>query len=82
MERLENSLSMEQEFSHRVFAERVQRLSYEEAQKLLVQMHKHMLYKDNTYQQLFLSQEKEIVDSLWSDRQTETESSSPRTKKD
>ncbi len=65
MDKLENSLSMEQEFSHRVFAERVQQLSREEAQDLLVQMHKHMLYKDNLYKELILSQEKDIVDSLF-----------------
>ena len=58
MDQLENSLSMEQKFSHRVFAERVRQLSREEAQDLLVQMHKHMLYKDNTYRTLFLSQVK------------------------
>ena len=69
MDKLENSLSMEQEFSHRVFAERVQQLSREEAQDLLVQMHEHMLYKDNLYKELFLSQEKDIVDSLFGVRQ-------------
>ena len=69
MDRLEKSLSLEQEFNHRVFAERVQQLSREEAQDLLVQMHKHMLYKDNVYKELFLSQEKDIVDSLFGVRQ-------------
>lgn len=65
MDRLENSLSMEQEFGHRVFAERVQQLSREEAQQLLVQMHKQMLYKDNIYKELILNQEKDIVDALF-----------------
>ena len=65
MDKLENSLSMEQEFSHRLFGERVKQLSREEAQTLLVQMHKHMLYKDNLYKELILSQEKDIVDSLF-----------------
>ncbi len=69
MDRLEKSLSLEQEFNHRVFAERVQQLSHEEAQDLLVQMHKHMLYKDNMYKKLFLSQERDIVDSLFGVRQ-------------
>ena len=69
MSQLENSLSLEQEFSHRVFAERVQQLSREEAQELLVEMHKHMLYKDNLYKQLCLNQGRDIVDSLFGVRQ-------------
>ena len=65
MNRLENSLSVEQEFNHKVFASRVKQLSREEAQELLVQMHKQMLYKENLYKELFISQEKDIVDSLF-----------------
>ena len=65
MERLENSLSLEQELNHRVFSDRVQQLSREDAQELLVQMHKQMLYKDNIYKELFLNQEKDIVDALF-----------------
>ncbi|MGL5078291.1 MAG: NblA/ycf18 family protein [Waterburya sp.] len=65
MDRLENSLSIEQEFNHKIFSDRVQELSRDEAQELLVLMHKQMLYKDNIYKELFLSQEKDIVDSLF-----------------
>ncbi|VEP13886.1 Phycobilisome degradation protein nblA [Hyella patelloides LEGE 07179] len=65
MDRLENSLSMEQEFNHRTFSDCVQQLSHEEAQYLLVQMHKQMMFKDNLYKELFLSQEKDLVDSLF-----------------
>lgn len=65
MDRLENSLSLEQELSHRVFSDRVKQLTEEEAQNLLVQMHKQMMIKDNLYQELFLSQGKDIVDSLF-----------------
>ena len=65
MDKLEQSLSMEQEFNHRVFAERVKELSREEAQGLLVQMHKQSLYKDNIYKELLLNQEKDIVDALF-----------------
>ena len=65
MDKLENRLSIEQEFSHRVFAGKVKELSREEAQELLVQLHKQMLYKDNIYKQLILNQEKDIVDSLF-----------------
>ncbi|MGF1591608.1 MAG: hypothetical protein ACFCU7_20665 [Pleurocapsa sp.] len=39
--------------------------SVEEAQDLLVQLHEQMLYKDNIYKQLILSQERDIVDSLF-----------------
>ncbi len=65
MNRLENSLSVEQEFNHKVFESRVKQLSREESQELLVQMHKQMLYKENLYKELFISQEKDIVDSLF-----------------
>ena len=65
MDRLENKLSMEQEFKHRVFASRVKELSPEDARELLIQLHEQMLHKDNIYKQLILNQEKDIVDSLF-----------------
>ena len=65
MDRLENSLTVEQELSHRVFKDRVKQLTHEEAQELMVQMHKQMMIKENLYKELFLSQEKDIVDSLF-----------------
>ena len=65
MDKLENQLSIEQEFSHRVFASKVKELDREQAQELLVQLHKQMLYKDNIYKQLIVNQEKDIVDSLF-----------------
>lgn len=65
MDRLENTLSMEQELNHRIFSDRVQQLSQSEAQELLVQMHKHMIYKENIYKEMFLNQEKDIVNSLF-----------------
>lgn len=65
MDKLENSLSVEQEFNHRAFSDRVKQLSREEAQDLLIQMHKQMMFKDNLYKELFLSQEKDIVDALF-----------------
>ena len=65
MDILENSLSIEQELSHRLFGDRVQELSKEEAQELLIQMHKQALYKDNIYKELILNQEKDIVDMLF-----------------
>jgi hypothetical protein len=65
MSRPENSLTIEQELNHRIFSDRVKQLTREEAQELLVQMHIQMLYKDNIYKELFLSQEKDIVDALF-----------------
>jgi len=65
MSNLKNTLSLEQEFSHRSFSDRVRELNRQEAQELLVEMHKQMLYKDNLYQELILNQEKDIVDMLF-----------------
>ncbi len=65
MDRLENSLSMEQELNHRIFSDRVSQLTQSEAQELLVQMHQQMIIKENLYKELFISQEKDIVDSLF-----------------
>lgn len=65
MDRLENNLSIEQELSQRIFSDRVQQLSQSEAQELLIEMHKQMMYKENIYKQLFLHQERDIVDALF-----------------
>lgn len=65
MDKLKNNLSMEQELNHRIFSDRVKELSREDAQDLLIQMHKQMMYKDNLYRELFLSQERDIVDALF-----------------
>jgi uncharacterized protein YaaW (UPF0174 family) len=65
MESLENTLSIEQEFNHKIFSDRVKELSREEAQELLTQMHKQMMIKENLYRELFLSQEKDIVNALF-----------------
>jgi uncharacterized protein YaaW (UPF0174 family) len=65
MDRLENSLSMEQELSHRIFSDNVQQLSQSEAQELLVEMHKQMMYKENIYKKMLLNQQRDIVDSLF-----------------
>ncbi|MEO0837266.1 MAG: NblA/ycf18 family protein, partial [Cyanobacteria bacterium J06642_3] len=67
MDRLENNLTMEQELNHRIFSDRVQHLSRVEAQDLLVMMHKQMMFKENLYKELFLNQEKDIVNSLFGD---------------
>ena len=58
-----NQLSLEQEFTHQVFATKVKDLSYEETKELLIKFHKQMLFKDNLYRQLS-SKGKKIVDRL------------------
>ena len=65
MDKLQNSLSIEQELNHRIFSDRVQQLSHQETQDLLVEMHRQMMVKENLYKELFLSQERDIVDVLF-----------------
>lgn len=55
MDQLKQNLSIEQDFSHKVFCDRVKQLSREQAQDLLIQMHQHMLIKDNLYKDLFFN---------------------------
>ena len=65
MDNLKDTLTLEQELNHRVFSDRVKQLTLEEAQELLVQMHEQTMFKDNLYKELFLSQERDIVDVLF-----------------
>ena len=65
MDKLKNSLSVEQEFSQRVFSDRIKQLSLEEVQKLLIQMHYQTMLKENLYRELFLNQERDIADILF-----------------
>ena len=58
-----NQLSLEQEFTHQVFATKVKDLSYEETKELLIKFHKQMLFKDNLYRQLS-NKGKKIVNRL------------------
>ncbi|MDJ0570348.1 MAG: NblA/ycf18 family protein [Pleurocapsa sp. MO_192.B19] len=60
-----NQLSLEQEFTHKVFITRVQDLSYEETKDLLIKFHKNMLFKDNFYQELFHIQKKKLVNKVF-----------------
>ncbi|MDJ0712822.1 MAG: NblA/ycf18 family protein [Prochloraceae cyanobacterium] len=43
------NLSLEQEFQKRVFAERVQELSKEQAQELAIELYKQIMLKENMY---------------------------------
>lgn len=65
MDRLEDSLTIEQDLSHRIFADQVSSLSREEAQELLIGMHKQMIYRENLYKELIRNREKSIVDMLF-----------------
>lgn len=65
MVNLENNLSLEQKLNHRLFSDRVKQLSREEAQELLIQMNHQMMIKENLYRELFIDQQKDIVDSLF-----------------
>ncbi|MEL6930015.1 MAG: NblA/ycf18 family protein [Cyanobacteria bacterium J06600_6] len=65
MDSLKNTLSIEQELSHRIFKDRVQQLSEAEAQELLIEMHRQTMVKDNLYKELFVNQERDIVDLLF-----------------
>jgi hypothetical protein len=65
MDSLEQALSIEQQFSHRLFIDCVKDLSLEQAQELAIQLHKQMMYKDNLYKEIFIAQEKDVVDALF-----------------
>lgn len=65
MDSLEKALSIEQKFSHRLFADCVKDLTQEQAQELAIQLHKQMMYKDNLYKEIILSQERDLVNSLF-----------------
>lgn len=55
MSRLKQTLSIEQELSHRIFSDRVKQLSQSEAQELLIEMHQQMIFRDNLYKELFFN---------------------------
>jgi hypothetical protein len=65
MDSLEQTLSMEQQFNHRLFVDCVQELSLEQAQDLAIQLHKQMMYKDNLYKEIIVSQGLDMVDALF-----------------
>ena len=47
-------LSLEQEFQLKKFADQVQHLSREQAQELLIELHRQMMIKDKMYQYFLL----------------------------
>ncbi|MEJ1930487.1 NblA/ycf18 family protein [Nostoc sp. NIES-2111] len=50
------NLSLEQEFSLRSFADQVQQMSREQAQELLLMLHKQMMIQETTYRELLKHQ--------------------------
>ncbi|BCL33661.1 NblA/ycf18 family protein [Nostoc sp. MS1] len=46
------TLSLEQEFSLRTFADQVQQMSREQAQEFLLMLYKQMMIRESTYQEL------------------------------
>ncbi|WP_341532248.1 NblA/ycf18 family protein (plasmid) [Nostoc sp. UHCC 0302] len=50
------TLSLEQEFSLRAFADQVQQMFHEQAQELLLMLYKQMMIRETTYREL-LNQE-------------------------
>ncbi len=45
-------LSIEQQFSSRVFADYVRQMSREQAIEFLIDLHEHMMHKENMYKSL------------------------------
>lgn len=53
---LSKSLSLEEEFRLKSFAEQVQKMSRQQAQGFLIELHRQMMMKDKMYQH-FIKQE-------------------------
>lgn len=49
-------LSLEQQFNVRLFADKVQLMSHEQAQDVLIELHKQMLVREKVYQHLLKQQ--------------------------
>ncbi len=45
-------LSLEQQFNLRIFEDSVRQMSREQAQNFLIELHEHMILKDNMYKTL------------------------------
>ncbi|MDZ7952085.1 NblA/ycf18 family protein [Nostoc sp. DedQUE09] len=58
------TLSLEQEFSLRTFADQVQQMSCEQAQEFLLMLYKQMIIRETTYQELLKHQWELDSDSI------------------
>lgn len=45
-------LTLEQEFSQRTFADQVERMSHEQAQAFLINLHREMIARENLYRDM------------------------------
>ncbi|RCJ41889.1 phycobilisome degradation family protein [Nostoc minutum NIES-26] len=57
-------LSLEQEFSLRVFADQVQQLSNEQAKEFLLMLYQQMMMREKTYQELLKQEWKGNSDAV------------------
>ncbi|RCJ40661.1 phycobilisome degradation family protein [Nostoc minutum NIES-26] len=57
-------LSLEQEFSLRVFADQVQQMSGEQAKEFLLMLYKQMMMREKTYQELLKQEWKRNSDAV------------------
>ncbi|MEH2039720.1 MULTISPECIES: NblA/ycf18 family protein [unclassified Nostoc] len=58
------TLSLEQEFSLRTFADQVEQMSREQAQEFLLMLYKQMIIRETTYQELLKHQWELDSDSI------------------
>jgi preprotein translocase subunit Sec63 len=58
------TLSLEQEFSLRTFADQVHQMSHEQAQEFLLMLYKQMIIRETTYQELLKHQWEIDSDSI------------------
>ncbi|MEH1812393.1 MAG: NblA/ycf18 family protein [Nostoc sp.] len=58
------TLSLEQEFSLRTFADQVEQMSREQAQEFLLMFYKQMIIRETTYQELLKHQWELDSDSI------------------
>jgi hypothetical protein len=59
------TLSLEQEFSLRAFADLVQQMSREQAQEVLLMLHKQMMIRETTYRELLKNEWKLNSDAVF-----------------
>ncbi|MEH2125965.1 NblA/ycf18 family protein [Nostoc sp.] len=59
------TLSLEQEFSLRTFADQVEQMSREQAQEFLLMLYKQMIIRETTYQELLKHQWELDSDSIF-----------------
>ncbi|MDZ8025545.1 MAG: NblA/ycf18 family protein [Nostoc sp. SerVER01] len=59
------TLSLEQEFSLRIFADQVQQMSREQAQEFLLVLYKQMMIRETTYQELLKHEWEVDSDSIF-----------------